>query len=144
MRRHEAYRQLGLDFNPSVPIFQLRPTANRLESLQNQTGPEAIYWQTMKANHFQLEQEIEGGDLGPYRPDFGYWPMKLIVEIDGGYHKTEAQKRNDEKRALFLTNRGWEIRRHTNEEVLANPLRIWLEDLGWMTQRALCRLPRAA
>ena len=42
----------------------------------------------------------------------------LIVEIDGGYHSTEEQQREDAIRQDWLEHMSYRLLRFTNEEVL--------------------------
>jgi len=45
---------------------------------------------------------------------------KIIVEVDGGQHnETEARER-DEQRAAWLKQRGYQVLRFWNNEVLVN------------------------
>lgn len=54
----------------------------------------------------------------------GKKPM-LIVEIDGGYHKTDRQKEKDQKRTIWIHEHlGAEVLRFTNEEVSENAERV--------------------
>ncbi len=42
----------------------------------------------------------------------------LIVEIDGGYHFTEEQQKEDKTRQNWLEQKGYKVLRFTNEQVL--------------------------
>ncbi len=42
----------------------------------------------------------------------------LIVEIDGGYHFTEEQQKEDVTRQNWLEQKGYKVMRFTNEQVL--------------------------
>jgi len=50
--------------------------------------------------------------------DFYCAKAKLIVEIDGGYHKD--QKEEDKLREEIISSKGFRVIRFTNEEVLKN------------------------
>lgn len=51
--------------------------------------------------------------------DFYFPRFKVCLEVDGGYHTTEGQRRRDARRDRYLTRvRGMRIRRLTNEQVL--------------------------
>ena len=41
----------------------------------------------------------------------------IVIEIDGGYHSTEEQKKKDEERDEWLRSYGFIVYRITNEEV---------------------------
>lgn len=59
-----------------------------------------------------------------YFADFYLPKYKVIWEIDGGYHKTTAQKKKDEKRTAFLESVGIKVVRIQNEET-EDPTIIW-------------------
>ena len=52
-----------------------------------------------------------------YIADFYCHELKLIVEVDGGYHTEKEQILKDEERSMFLNVKGLNIFRMTNEEV---------------------------
>jgi very-short-patch-repair endonuclease len=49
--------------------------------------------------------------------DFACRDQKLIVEIDGVTHGTEAEVRHDERRSAFLREQGYRILRFWNDDV---------------------------
>src|SRR5262249_40488338 len=53
-----------------------------------------------------------------YIPDFVCLEKKLVVEVDGGYHDDEEQKKADEIRTKTLNKNNYHLIRFTNEEVL--------------------------
>ena len=55
--------------------------------------------------------------IGPFFADFAIPFAKLVIEVDGGYHKELWQQHRDAERTAYLENKGWEIRRYDNEEV---------------------------
>ncbi|MDO5607915.1 MAG: leucine--tRNA ligase [Capnocytophaga sp.] len=50
--------------------------------------------------------------------DFVSLSEKLVIEIDGEYHSDSTQKEYDEERSLLLNEKGFEVIRFSNEEVL--------------------------
>lgn len=56
--------------------------------------------------------------VGPFFADFLCRSVKLIVEIDGYSHDTSVEA--DASRERRLRNKGYEIIRFTNAEVLSN------------------------
>jgi very-short-patch-repair endonuclease len=58
--------------------------------------------------------------IGPYIADFLVPGLRLIIEIDGGYHLTERQMAKDAKRTRYLERAGYEVRRLTNDQVNAH------------------------
>ncbi|ODT76826.1 MAG: hypothetical protein ABS76_30105 [Pelagibacterium sp. SCN 64-44] len=58
--------------------------------------------------------------IGPYVVDFACKREKLIVEIDGDTHYSEAGRAHDRGRSAFLEQRGYRIVRFSNAEVTGN------------------------
>lgn len=56
--------------------------------------------------------------VGGYIADFAILEANLIIEIDGGYHLTEKQKRYDILRTEKLKSFGFDVLRFTNDDVL--------------------------
>ena len=56
--------------------------------------------------------------IGEYIVDFFFRQSMLIVEIDGGYHFTEEQQKEDVTRQNWLEQKGYKVLRFTNEQVL--------------------------
>ena len=55
--------------------------------------------------------------IGGYLADFCCKDKKLIIEIDGGYHKTDFGKVQDRVRSTFLRKTGYKILRFWNGEI---------------------------
>lgn len=58
--------------------------------------------------------------IGPYFADFLIFSAKLIIEVDGGQHSTEASQAYDNRRTAFLKAEGYRVLRFWNHDVLAN------------------------
>ena len=70
----------------------------------------------MSALRFRRQQPI-----GPYIADFFCPAAKLIVELDGGQHGTDANLEYDEQRTRFLNACGYRVLRFLNEDLLKHP-----------------------
>jgi very-short-patch-repair endonuclease len=55
--------------------------------------------------------------IGPFIADFACIPARLIVEVDGATHGSDAERRSDARREAFLRSRSWRIARVTNHEI---------------------------
>jgi very-short-patch-repair endonuclease len=58
--------------------------------------------------------------IGKYIVDFVCWKEKLVVEIDGSQHFTNAGKEHDRIRDQFLKEQGFRILHFDSVEVLNN------------------------
>jgi very-short-patch-repair endonuclease len=66
--------------------------------------------------HFRKQAPI-----GPYVVDFACHHAKLVIEVDGDTHATDAGMRHDKWRDAFLQAEGYRILRLWNNEVMRNP-----------------------
>ena len=65
--------------------------------------------------------------LGKYIVDFYCKPLKLVIEVDGGYHEEEEQKIKDSDRQQVLEEIGLNFLRFAEKEVgknIDNVLRV--------------------
>jgi methylmalonyl-CoA mutase len=90
---------------------------NSKENRQNPTQAENILWQHIRNNQtgFKIRRQhaIDG-----YIADFVCLAKGLVIEVDGGYHKLTTEQ--DEVRTEVLNNKGFDVIRFTNEDVLNN------------------------
>jgi very-short-patch-repair endonuclease len=86
------------------------------ELRQNMTEAEKALWQAVRANrlngwHFRRQQIIGG-----FIADFYCHAAALVVELDGGIHK--SQQEYDQERTELIKTYGIEVVRFKNETVL--------------------------
>ena len=60
--------------------------------------------------------------IGPHIVDFACTKVRLVVEVDGGYH--EGRERQDASRDRHLRELGWRVLRVTDEDVIGNLERV--------------------
>ena len=88
---------------------------------QNLTKGEVLLWLELRdlrafGLHFRKQAPI-----GPYIVDFVCHTAKLVAEIDGDMHETEAGKRHDANRDAYLKSLGYRVIRLDYPDVLASP-----------------------
>ncbi len=86
---------------------------------KNMTEAEGVFWSLVKGSALGqrcLRQHI----IGDYIVDFLFRKSKIIVEIDGGYHFTEEQQKEDALRTERLEGQGYKVIRFTNERILCD------------------------
>jgi very-short-patch-repair endonuclease len=93
----------------------------KAKALRNSmTNSELTLWEKLKG------KQVLGLRFRPQHPidifiaDFYCHPIKLLIEVDGGIHKTTEQKEYDIGRTAELNYWGIEVIRFTNEEVEIN------------------------
>ena len=83
------------------------------------TEAESLLWQYLQADALG-ESFKRQHIIGDYIADFVCLSVKLIIELDGGYHYTADQQQNDKQRTEWLESRGYRVIRFTNEELFRN------------------------
>ena len=87
------------------------------ENRKDPTEAEKILWQRMRNNQLGVKVRRQHAIHG-YIADFALLEVKLVVEVDGGYHSGEEQRIYDEARTKFLKEYGIDVLRFSNEEVI--------------------------
>ena len=86
---------------------------------KNHTEAEDALWQQLRNNQLGVKFRRQH-PIDAYITDFISLHDRLIVEVDGGYHENEEQKRYDENRTKVLKEIGFKTIRFSNEEVINN------------------------
>jgi very-short-patch-repair endonuclease len=100
----------------------LTPLARSLRS--GATTAERRPWQGLRRRQvegFRFRRQVI---LGDFIADFACFDARLVVEVDGATHSTEAEIARHAARSSALAKQGYAILRFTNEEVFRN-----LEDI---------------
>jgi very-short-patch-repair endonuclease len=87
---------------------------------KNQTAAEALLWRRLRGRNLGGFKFVRQEPVGPYFADFACREERLIVEVDGATHSTEAELKRDLGRAGFLKAQGYRIVRVTNDDVYRN------------------------
>ncbi|PZX92584.1 hypothetical protein DOS84_15245 [Flavobacterium aquariorum] len=87
---------------------------------ENATEAEEFLWLALRENQLDGYKFRRQHPLSIYIADFYCHKLKLVIEIDGGYHKTKEQIILDKERTDTIELQGLKVIRFTNEEVLLN------------------------
>jgi len=82
------------------------------------TLAESLIWNQLKNNQFKGYKFRRQHPIHQFIVDFYCHELKLIIEIDGKYHESEVQQKDDLKRSELLEFQGLSEIRFKNEEVL--------------------------
>lgn len=92
---------------------------NRLELLSKSTPQEAAVCATIRAFGWEvLRQYPIFTGRRQYYADLYLPKLKLVIEVDGGYHFTEKQKRLDANRSAGIRRLGYHVCRIHNRDTL--------------------------
>ncbi|MCR9253102.1 MAG: endonuclease domain-containing protein [bacterium] len=97
----------------SKTLFQLAK-----ENRKNPTEAESKLWRVLRDNRFEGYKFRRQHPMSNYILDFYCHQLKIVVEVDGGYHQKTDQKKYDESRDEYLMELGIEVIRFTNDRVL--------------------------
>ncbi len=100
------------EWNTTIPFTK--------DNRKNLTEAEAIIWHEVRNRKIDGFKFRRQHPIAGYIPDFVCLDKKLIIEIDGGYHEEEEQKKFDAARQNWLAENGFEMIRFTNDEVENN------------------------
>ena len=83
----------------------------------NMTNAEKILWEKLRNKNFQNLKFRRQHPISLYIADFYCHELKLIIEIDGGYHSAADQMLSDKERTEVLNFNDIEVIRFTNQQV---------------------------
>ncbi|HUW07646.1 MAG TPA: endonuclease domain-containing protein [Williamwhitmania sp.] len=94
------------------------------ELRQRPTEAEKILWQALRQKRlgyrFRRQHPIDR-----FIADFYCHPLRLIIEVDGGYHNSLSQREHDEDRSYeIMLNYDLKVIRFTNEQVMQDLLQV--------------------
>ncbi|PWV98747.1 very-short-patch-repair endonuclease [Hoeflea marina] len=64
--------------------------------------------------------------IGPYIADFAWLSKKIVIEVDGDSHETEAGLLHDRARDRWMQAQGYRVLRFDNSDVLDAPDHVFL------------------
>ena len=83
------------------------------------TEAEEVFWNIIKINEWHLKFRRQH-PISNYIADFYCHNVKLVIELDGGYHENKEVKIYDEARENDIKQYGITVLRFKNEEVFNN------------------------
>ncbi len=90
------------------------------ELRKSRTGAERRLWwklRGLKPAGFKFRQQVP---IDRYIVDFACLSSRVIIEVDGGTHSTDAELAKDKRREQYLRDQGFRILRVWNSEVREN------------------------
>ncbi|WP_083898902.1 endonuclease domain-containing protein [Robiginitomaculum antarcticum] len=84
---------------------------------KNLTDAEVILWGELKSRRLQKHRFRRQHPIGPYITDFAHMKSRLVIEIDGATHSTDAELAHDLKRTDYMEGKGWRVIRVQNDDV---------------------------
>ncbi|QLF71078.1 endonuclease domain-containing protein [Peteryoungia desertarenae] len=106
-----------------MPHSNIDPkTRNRARSLRRElTKAEREMWDILRQFRQRGARFRRETPIGPYIADFAWLAARLVVEVDGDSHETEAGRKHDVRRDAYLRSQGFKVIRFDNDQVIDNP-----------------------
>ncbi len=111
-------------YQTANPLLYSRIKELALLHRQNPTDAERFLWKCLRNKQLDGYKFRRQHIIGDVIVDFVNLDKKLVVEVDGGYHKAPDVKEYDILRTNYLNHKGYKVIRFTNEEVLRQPERV--------------------
>ncbi len=124
IKRHD---DVSMFYEASPILFEF---AKDLRS--NPTEAESLLWKYLSKNQLRGFRFKRQHPVKYFIADFYCHKAKLIIEIDGGYHKLLEQFEYDENRGSELEKLGLKVIRFENEQIFRNiesVIKIIIEEL---------------
>lgn len=99
-----------------------------------------IWYEVFRNKQFEELRWLRQRPIANFIVDFYCAKLKLVVEIDGGGHFTQAEKVYDKERTKVLERYGLTVIRFTNEEILKNLAGVHQRLLQYVTTGEECPL----
>ncbi len=90
------------------------------ELRNNMTFEERLLWQRIKNKQLNELQFYRQKPIGDYIVDFYCPKVKLVIEVDGGYHYNSINILSDNIRSEYLKSLGLKVLRFNNVEIKNN------------------------
>jgi very-short-patch-repair endonuclease len=97
---------------------RLKSIARQLRT--NATSGERRLWSGVRREQvggFKFRRQVV---LGGYVVDFACHAARLVIEVDGATHSTDAERARDASRSAALRAEGYDVLRFANDEVFHN------------------------
>ncbi len=106
--------------NDRERVFNKPQYKRRRSQLRQQaTTPEQRFWYAVRGKQLGVKFRRQHG-IGHYIVDFYCPELKLVVELDGDSHFSEAAQRYDAVRDAYIQGVGFRILRFSNADVMQN------------------------
>jgi very-short-patch-repair endonuclease len=90
------------------------------ELRQESTPAEEALWERVRDRQILDLKFRRQYPINRYIADFCCPELRLVIEVDGAVHETEAQISHDQNRGEYLQSLGYYVLRFSNEEILLN------------------------
>lgn len=108
--------------------------ARRKELRRNQTESEKVLWQKLRNRQINGLKFFRQYSVGGYILDFYCPEIYLGIELDGGQHMNQANKKYDQQRTFYLEANNIRVLRFWNNKVFENLEGVLMKVLSKVSQ----------
>ena len=120
---------------------RLRSNARALR--KNSTAAERILWSELRDHRLNGASFRRQVPVATYIADFVCHAAKLVIELDGGQHFSDAQEVADARRSAIIEAKGFRVLRFSNHDVMTNRVGVLETIAAAVAERApTLTLPR--
>ena len=112
----ERVRVRGKETPEVVEERNLAKVTNARTLRKKSTDAERLLWKHLRMRQLGTYKFRRQQPIGVYIVDFVCLEKRLIIELDGGQHTEQTEY--DEKRSVWLRERGYRVLRYWNHDVL--------------------------
>jgi very-short-patch-repair endonuclease len=94
-----------------------KSTLHARDLRRNATSAESKLWSQLRNRQLDGFKFVRQEPIGPFIVDFLCRQRKLVIEVDGATHSSDAEVARDESRTEYLTERGYTVIRFQNEDI---------------------------
>ena len=103
-------------------FFNPRELVERRSELRSRSTPAEIsLWRLLQSSGLKGRKFRRQHGIGPYVVDFYCPAERLVIELDGAAHDSDAAASRDQERERFLKNSGVTVLRLENRSIFENP-----------------------
>lgn len=119
----EGVSSMGLSMvDPKHPDWKVstKLRANARALRRNSTDAERILWAELRAGRLNDVIFRRQVPIDRYVAGFICHAAKLVIELDGGQHYSDAGERADARRSAIIEAKGFKVLRFSNHDVMTN------------------------
>ncbi|HYK44022.1 MAG TPA: DUF559 domain-containing protein, partial [Parafilimonas sp.] len=117
--KNQAAEPKGAANVPKYSVYSPTQYEFAKQNRKGYTEAEKILWDQLRDSKLGVKFRRQH-PIDAYITDFISLQNRLVIEVDGGYHETEEQKKYDADRTNVLEKIGFTVIRFSNEEILEN------------------------
>ena len=110
----------GAHRSPSHTLVTVNLRSNAKRLRRSMTDAECLLWYALRGHRLRGLMFRRQVPIAGFVVDFVCHEKRLIVEVDGATHSSDAERRRDVRRTAILEAEGYRIVRFWNDDIYGN------------------------